>query len=643
MKFTFISSAICLLLGSTLASAQSTFRVRNSTWQDFTLEVQQAGTSLVPESEWQLLTDTVLGWWDQQPVEVFSCNRTNTAVAEGDTAVIQILLRGAQDTLRLRMQLIGFEDSTAMQFAIDGPDFSQPWTDSPDFQELETTLMGKTVVIKYRADNSDADQQRNVFFTIHDLPIYEISAEDFSNPNVMNAMFYNIQMLPFGVSGLPQAVNRASLFPAQISPYQDVVMYCEVFDDGPRQNALVPAMQAAGFPYKTEVLNPNNSFLPIPWNGGVMFFSRWPIEFEDDYDFTLCGQAAQDCLASKGIKYARVNKLGKRYHLFGTHMEAGGQEDDILAKRTQMGEIRDFIDAQNIPDGEPVIFGGDFNISPIHPENLYPAMLDSIGPYIPYHIGFYNSTFDGEFGKIIDNAWGDRSHLVALEATNDIITMRSLEPVLWELGEFSDHRCALGRFVYPDIEMIGAGDTVICPGESIVLSMQSDTEVAYQWEKDGEELPGETTSQLTIASATEANSGQYRCVVRYEVIYGDTDDPVTQVFFPNGADTVRSAFNFEFGQITVSQPQCALSSVLESSSGMFSVFPNPSEGMVTVRFAEDVVNGTLLLTDLTGRQLYSRPVTGPVMELDLSGNAAGMYLLLVETGGMLSSTRICIH
>jgi hypothetical protein len=76
---------------------------------------------------------------------------------------------------------------------------------------------------------------------------------------------------------------------------------------------------------------------------------------------------------------------------------------------------------------------------------------------------------------------------------------------------------------------------------------------------------------------------------------------------------------------------------------MFSVFPNPSEGVVTVRFAEDVVNGTLLLTDLTGRQLYSRPVTGPVMELDLSGNAAGMYLLLVETGGMLSSTRICIH
>jgi hypothetical protein len=28
-------------------------------------------------------------------------------------------------------------------------------------------------------------------------------------------------------------------------------------------------------------------------------------------------------LANKGIKYARVNKLGKRYHLFGTHMDAG--------------------------------------------------------------------------------------------------------------------------------------------------------------------------------------------------------------------------------------------------------------------------------------------------------------------------------
>src|SRR5690606_25228288 len=118
-----------------------------------------------------------------------------------------------------------------------------------------------------------------------------------------------------------------------------------------------------------------------------------------------------------------------------------------------------------------------------------------------------------------------------LEATNEVITMRSLEPVLWELGEFSDHRCTLGRFVYPDIEMIGAGDAVLCPGESVTFRVESDTEVSYQWEKDGEELAGENGPDLVISDATEANSGHYRCVVRYDVIYGDGDNALTQVFY----------------------------------------------------------------------------------------------------------------
>jgi hypothetical protein len=640
MRETFIIVGFTLLMASH-SFAQSTFRVRNSTWQDFNIAVMQSGEAAVPSPEWTLLEDTVLGWWDEAPVNIFTCNRTNASVTEGDTAVIEVLLQGAVDTLRLRMRLAGQATGTSMQFAISGPGFSQPWTASPDFQQVETNLFGKDVVIRYRADNADDTQERNVFFTIHDLPIYEIAESDFNDPNIMNAMFYNIQMLPFGVSGLAQASDRAALLPAQISPFQDVVMYCEVFDDNPREDDLIPAMEAAGFPYHTDILNPNNSILPIPWNGGVMFFSRWPIEMEADFDFSLCGQASQDCLANKGIKYARVNKLGKRYHLFGTHMDAGGEEDDILAKRTQMGEMRAFIDAQNIPDGEPVIFGGDFNVSPIHGFNLYPAMLDSIGPYIPHPIGYPNSTFDGDFGKIIDNAWGDRLHLVALESTNEVITMRSLEPVLWELGEFSDHRSALGRFVYPDIEMIGAGDQTICPGESVTFQMESDIAVTYQWEKDGEELEGETSAELTIANAAEANSGQYRCVVRYEVIYGNVEDALTQVFYPYGPDTVRSAFNYEFGTLTVSQPLCELS-VGEEEVGLFTVLPNPSEGLVSIVLEKQVESGTLHVVDLMGRSVLRTSMSGYRTVLDLSAQPSGIYTLRLEHGGASTNRRVVL-
>ncbi len=640
MRETFIIVGFTLLMASQ-SFAQSTFRVRNSTWQDFNIAVMQSGEAAVPSSEWTLLEDTVLGWWDEAPVNIFTCNRTNASVAEGDTAVIEVLLQGAVDTLRLRMRLAGQATGTSMQFAISGPGFSQPWTDSPDFQQVETTLFGKSVVIKYRADNADDTQQRNVFFTIHDLPIYEIAESDFNDPNIMNAMFYNIQMLPFGVSGLAQASDRAALLPAQLSPYQDVVMYCEVFDDSPREDDLVPAMEAAGFAYRTEILNPNNSIIPIPWNGGVIFFSRWPIEYEADFNFSLCGQASQDCLANKGIKYARVNKLGKRYHLFGTHMDAGGEEDDILAKRSQMGEMRDFIDAQDIPDGEPVIFGGDFNVSPIHGFNLYPAMLDSIGPYIPHPIGYPNSTFDGDFGKIIDNAWGDKSHLVALESTNEVITMRSLDPVLWELGEFSDHRSALGRFVYPDMEMVGAGDAVLCPMESFSLRMESSIPVTYQWQKDGVDLEGETSDELWVINATEANSGQYRCVVGYEVIYGNVEDALTQVFYPSGPDTVRSVFNYEFGTFTVSQPLCEVG-VEEQEAASFTVFPNPGEGIFTVQFQEQVVNAVLEVNDLVGRTLLRQTVNSNAHSIDLTAQPTGMYLLTVRLDGALSHSRLVL-
>ena len=640
MKLTF---ALAAILGITVCetSAQSTIRVRNNTWQDFNVEVVQSSGTVVDGSQWLMLNDTVLGWWETDPIPVFQVNRTNAAVPDGETAVFDIKLRGATDTLTLQMKLEGVANGTAMQFSIAGPGIEQPWSDGPDFEELTTTLAGKNVVIKYRPDNDDASQQRNVFFTIHDLPIYELAAEDLENPNVMNAMFYNIQMLPFAVSGMGQANDRADLLPAQLSPYQDVVVFEELFDDSPREDHMIPAMEAAGFPYHTEILNPNNSIIPIPWNGGVIIFSRWPIEFEDDYNFELCGQASQDCLANKGIKYARINKLGKKYHIFGTHMDAGGEADDILAKRTQMGEIRDFIDVQSIPDGEPVIFGGDFNVAPTHGMNLYPAMLDSIGPYIPHAIGYHNSTFDGVFGKIIDNAWGDRSHLVALESTNEVITMRSIEPVLWDLGEFSDHRSALGRFVYPDISMVAKGDTVICPGTGITMQMESSIPVTYQWTKDGEPLDGETFASFSIADGQPSQSGQYACVVGYEVIYGNVDDSLTAVFYPNGPDTVRSSFVYEFGNVTIDQILCEVG-IDDMEPLTLQISPNPSTGMFMLSGEASLMNADILVVDMLGKTV-SRPVisSGNAI-IDLSAQPSGVYVLKISHNGRSGQQRLSV-
>ncbi|MGB0917452.1 MAG: endonuclease/exonuclease/phosphatase family protein, partial [Flavobacteriales bacterium] len=480
----------------------------------------------------------------------------------------------------------------------------------------------KDVVLKFKADNGDGDMDRDVRFVIHDLPIYEIDQADFENPNVMNAMFYNIQMLPFGVVGMGQASERAALLPAQLSEFQDVVMFAEVFDTSPRENDLAPAMEAAGFIHRTTILN-DPGLIPFPWNGGVMIFSKWPIEADEEIDFEDCGQASQDCLANKGIKYAKVNKLGKRYHIFGTHMDAGGGADDLFARRSQMAEMRDFIADLNIPDGEPVILGGDFNLDPNDIE--YMDFKDTMNPYIPQHIGFYESTFSDQFGRIIDHAWGDRAHLVATSSTNEVITPRSIEPELWESSEFSDHRSVLGRFVYPDVKKQG-GDTLVCPGENLTLSVETDHAVTYQWSKDGTELSGETGSELNLSDAQEIESGNYTCLVGYDVEYGQWGDTLTEVFYPNGPDIVEARLTYDFGEIVIDQVLCEVG-IDEYENGFIQLHPNPATDKLFVSLAESNQDGLLTIYTASGQLVYTQSLQNSNLALDVSEYESGLYLI----------------
>jgi hypothetical protein len=622
------------------ALSQSTIFVRNSTWQDFDVAVTQSGTLTVATEEWEVGDSLVRGWLETTGQEVLTVNRSNTAVPEGDTAFYDIDLIGEFNTLTIKLRVAGVIGGSTMDFTIAGDLFSVPFFNDDVFHEIQTTLAGKDVMLKFKADNDDSNMDRNVRFAIHDLPIYEIDQTDFENPNVVNAMYYNIQMITFGISGMPQADDRGALLPAQISPYQDVVVFSEVFDDVPREEDLVPAMEAAGFPYRTEILNAAG-LIPIPTNGGVMIFSRWPIEVEDEIDFAECGQAAQDCLANKGVKYAKVNKLGKFYHIFGTHMDAGGQEDDIFARRTQMAEIRDFISDLEIPEGEAVIFGGDFNTEPTGSDMDYRAFLDTMNPIIPEHIGFYESNFNDDFGLIIDHAWGDRTHLVPTTITNEVITMRSLDPVLWDLSEFSDHRCILGRYMYPDIAKTG-GDTLICPGENLTLSITTSYPVTYQWSKDGVELVGETNSELQFISALESQSGEYSCLVSYDVLYGTATDSLNAWFYPEGPETVEARLNYEFGDVEIDQALCEVG-LGEYKNAFIQLHPNPASNRLFINLAESNLAGDLSVFDTSGKRVYQSVIQGAGAVLNISEYDSGLYLVEFNSEKGLFHQRFVVY
>ena len=605
------------------------------------MEAEQSGTLTIASTEWNASDSTVRGWLETTGEEVLGFNRTNAAVPEGDTAYFNVNLNGDTDTLTIKTRLVGIAGGTTLDFTITGAGFSIPYFNDGLFHEVQTNLAGKDVVLKFKADNDDSNMNRNIRFAIHDLPVYELDQADFENPNVLNAMFYNIQMISFGVSGMPQASDRAALLPAQISEFQDVVCYAEAFDDGPRENDLIPAMETAGFPYRTEILNQPGGIVPFPVNGGVIIFSRWPIEAESEINFAECGQAAQDCLANKGVKYARVNKLGKPYHVFGTHMDAGGGTDDIYARRTQMAEIRDFIANSNIPENEPVIIVGDFNTAPTDSDDDYQAFLDTMSPIIPQHIGYFESNFSDELGNIIDHAWGDRTHLVPVTITNELVTIRSLDPVLWDISEFSDHRSNLGRYEYPDISKMG-GDTLICPGQNLTLSVSTGYPVNFQWLKDGVELNGETNSELQFINALESQSGTYSCLVSYDVLYGDWGDTLTTFFYPNGPETVEARLNFEFGDVVIDDLLCRVG-VEDYENSVFTLFPNPANDALQVTLLENLPRAQMLIYDTNGKQVFSNFISNQSVIVDLSQFSSGLYFMELKFDQKVFHERFVIR
>jgi len=70
-------------------------------------------------------------------------------------------------------------------------------------------------------------------------------------------------------------------------------------------------------------------------------------------------------------------------------------------------------------------------------------------------------------------------------------------------------------------------------------------------------------------------------------------------------------------------------------------FPNPSQGIVEVRTREDA-NGLIKVLDITGQEVLNVTMPYRAATLDLSGNGAGVYLILFEGENGSHTERIVI-
>jgi hypothetical protein len=169
-----------------------------------------------------------------------------------------------------------------------------------------------------------------------------------------------------------------------------------------------------------------------PGNGGIVIASRWPIIAARHKVFTAC--RFPDCLAAKGVQYARIEKSvdadTKRYHLFGTHLQAWGGAEAAAVRSDQAREMVRFIQQQNIPVAEPVILAGDLNTR--GPENpQFQALLEILGVSMPPIVGPRRATMDVDntlFGRgpwLVDYVLPALTHQRPLKAEIEIVRLRA--------------------------------------------------------------------------------------------------------------------------------------------------------------------------------------------------------------------------
>lgn len=157
----------------------------------------------------------------------------------------------------------------------------------------------------------------------------------------------------------------------------DAVVLIEVLNLVSR-NGVAKMMRELGFPYFSRKIQGH-----VTISGGVFVFSKWPIAKSTYKTFgDVC--KGVDCLASKGITYACVNKHSKHLvHIFATHLQAGIEESHHNVRQQQALEIQKFLEQREIPSTEPVILAGDLNIDMYTHRQFLNRFMTSVGLEVP--------------------------------------------------------------------------------------------------------------------------------------------------------------------------------------------------------------------------------------------------------------------
>ena len=248
---------------------------------------------------------------------------------------------------------------------------------------------------------------------------------------------YNVFLRPRGLFDDRQ-LDRARDIPGAVEGF-DAVAFQEVFDDSAR--GVLLAGVAGAYPYRTRVLG-TAAFGRE--DGGVVLVSRWPIVEEDQLLFgSVC--ADSDCLADKGVLYAAVDKAGQRYHVFATHLQAGGAARAV--REEQLDLLRGFVLDLAVPPGEPVLVVGDLNVD-LHDAAAYADLLIRVSADSVRYAGHPFSVDGAENTLVLGDQQELLDHVLPVTGTPWILAENRVFVVGGGGGDLSDHYPVLGAFAW---------------------------------------------------------------------------------------------------------------------------------------------------------------------------------------------------
>lgn len=291
---------------------------------------------------------------------------------------------------------------------------------------------------------------------------------------------YNIMDRPFWVGHdgqrervcrIPQALARSLASREHI----DVIVFNESFSGICAEDlGLRDLLSSYGWRHHLPVI----SAWWKPSNGGIFIASKWPVVASRNLIFRAC--RSLDCLAAKGVQYARIEKTvggrSKVYHVFGTHLQA--RRGSLAAvQRRQAVEMAEFVERQRIPRTEAVVLAGDFNVhGPSSSE--FKELLAILKAALPPLVGNRRASLDVDntlFGRgpwWVDYVLSSTAHQRPLEASTEILALKTEQefaicldagPRPYHVGPYapacaktvrvrdlSDHYPVIGRFEYAD-------------------------------------------------------------------------------------------------------------------------------------------------------------------------------------------------